>query len=295
MPASPEYVEQFRRNGVAIPEGILTAADLQPVIDEISAEIDRRANKLKDEGKIDDLHADRPFERRLADLYAQCPEITQGLDIMHYRGRAIFEFFHNQNLLDALEPLIGGEITCNPIQHLRFKMPTSVKQDTQGYEGSVPWHQDAAVTWEEADHTDIITVWIPLVDATKQTGCMEVIPGVFEGGYLEHIAEGGTQIKPEAMPDRDPITAEVRKGGAVLMSRYTPHRSTPNVSETVRWSLDLRFQKTGLPTGRPFHPDFVVRSREDPSSVLDDHDTWCKLWIDAMENSKGVAAHRTQK
>jgi hypothetical protein len=34
--------------------------------------------------------------------------------------------------------------------------------------------------------------------------------------------------------------------------RFTPHCSQLNVTEKVRWSLDLRFQKTGTPTGRHF-------------------------------------------
>jgi hypothetical protein len=63
----------------------------------------------------------------------------------------------------------------------------------------------------------------------------------------------------------------------------------------VRWSIDLRYQKTGTPTGRPFHPAFVARSRRDPASVLTDHATWCRQWMDALENSKGVSTRRPPK
>ena len=71
-----------------------------------------------------------------------------------------------------------------------------------------------------------------------------------------------------------------------------PHRSTPNQSDTVRWSIDLRYLQTGTPTGRPFHPDFVVYSQSNPSSVLEDHKKWSNMWIQALENSTGVQAHR---
>jgi hypothetical protein len=122
---------------------------------------------------------------------------------------------------------------------------------------------------------------------------MEVLPGVWKQGYLEHYAgPGGTAVRPEALPKTDPLPVPVGKGGAVFMHRCTPHRSTPNYSDGVRWSLDLRFQPNGTPTGRPFHPAFVARSRAHPESVLTDHREWCRRWIDALEKAKGTHAHR---
>ena len=62
----------------------------------------------------------------------------------------------------------------------------------------------------------------------------------------------------------------------------------------MRWSADLRYQKTGTPTGRPFHPEFVVRSRSNPASVLTDHAAWCRMWEEGLRGAKeaGVSLHR---
>ena len=84
----------------------------------------------------------------------------------------------------------------------------------------------------------------------------------------------------------------LKKGGIVFIHRYTPHRSTPNYTHGVRWSLDLRYQPTGTPTGRPFHPDFIVRSRAHPESELTDHAEWSRRWIEALEVSRGIQCHR---
>ena len=89
-----------------------------------------------------------------------------------------------------------------------------------------------------------------------------------------------------------PVTAECPRGGVVVMNKYTPHRGQPNLSDLARWTIDLRYQKTGEPTGRPFHPDFVVRSRLDPASVKRDHEGWCDAWEYALANSAGKQAHR---
>jgi phytanoyl-CoA hydroxylase len=291
MRLTEEQVRTFREEGVLVAEGVLTEDDLAPVIAEYAAWIECRARELAAEGKITELHEDAPFERRAALLYAQTPDIVKDMDIMTVRGAATFAFLHNTRLLDVVETLVGPEITCNPIQHIRAKPPAAVSGAGAGFY-NVPWHQDAGVTWEEADSSDIITCWIALTDATVENGCMEVLPGAWKRGYLTHQAEGGTTIRPDLLPDIPPCAVPVRKGGIVFMHRYTPHRSTPNYSDGVRWSMDLRYQPTGVPTGRPFHPDFVVRSPRNPESVLTDHAEWSRLWIDALANSQGIKAHR---
>lgn len=292
MRLTAEQLAEFNTRGVITARAVLTHDDLQPVIDELSAWIDERARALHAKGEIADLHEDAPFATRYGLLFKQCPAIGCGMDIMHYRGRAMFEFLHNENLLDLLESLLGPELTCNPIQHLRAKPPQAYENRQGPSFHNAPWHQDAGVMMPEAEGSDVVTCWLPLAEATVETGCMEVLPGLVETGYLRHLAAGGTTIAPEAMPQTEPIPLECMRGDVVLMSRFTPHRSTPNYSDQCRWSLDLRYQPTGQPTGRTGHPDFVARSRRAPSSELTDHETWCRLWIDAFENPRGVVAHR---
>ena len=209
------------------------------------------------------------------------------------RGPATFAFLRNPNLLDAVESLIGpGDHLQPDPAHPRQAARRAAGEGAGFY--NVPWHQDAGVTWEEADDSDIVTCWLALVDATVENGCMEVMPGVWQQGYLEHQAEGGTTIRPDLLPEIAPRPVPVRKGGIVFMHRHTPHRSTPNFTDAVRWSLDLRYQPTGTPTGRPFHPEFVARSRAHPETVLTDHAEWSRRWAEALENSQGIQAHRVR-
>lgn len=291
MKLTNEQVNEFRDQGVLIAKNMLTEADFALVEAELKEFITRRARELKAEGKIADLHEDAPFDKRIGLIYGQCDEIMQGLDIMNMRGKATFAFLRNKNLLDAVECLIGSEITCSPIQHLRAKVPSNLGK---GNFEVVPWHQDSAVTWEEADSADIVTCWIPLVNATVETGCMQILPGISKHGYIEHVAEGGTTIRPDLLPKTPPLNAECPRGGVIFMTKLTPHRGLPNVSDRVRWTIDLRFQRTGTPTGRPFFPDFPVRSAVDPSSVLTDHAEWCRRWLAGFEEGKNKRWHRTQ-
>jgi ectoine hydroxylase-related dioxygenase (phytanoyl-CoA dioxygenase family) len=84
----------------------------------------------------------------------------------------------------------------------------------------------------------------------------------------------------------------MHKGSVLLMHKHTPHSSGRNTTDGVRWSMDLRYQATGTPTGRPFHPAFVVRSQRDPNSVLTDYDVWCRRWVEALAKSKEKRVHR---
>ena len=69
-------------------------------------------------------------------------------------GRRTFEFLHNDNLMDLVEGLVGPEIICSPIQHLRPKLPSRL---VAGYHSGAShvaaWHQDAGVTMEDARPT----------------------------------------------------------------------------------------------------------------------------------------------
>lgn len=295
MKLTQAQIDQFNAEGYLVVRQVLTAGDLGPVMQEYAAHIDKRAHELLAAGKISQLYADAPFERRLALISRENNEIYPELDIYVLRGKAAFHFLRNDNLMDVVEGLVGPEITCSPIQHIRPKLPAGLTPD--GSDGHVaPWHQDAGVTWAEADPYFILTVWIPFVEATPENGCLQIIPHTHGKGLVRHHSKPGvgTTIVDEEMPPGDILTLPMQKGDILLMHKEIPHRSTPNLSDTIRWSADLRYQKTGTPTGRPFYPNFVVRSRANPDAVLTDHATWDRLWAEALANNKGVRAHRWQ-
>ena len=237
MKLTTEQIDEFNTHGVIIARGALIHDDQQPLIDELSAWIGDRARVLHQEGKIADLHQDAPFATRYGLLFKQCTEIGQDMDIMHYRGRAVFEFLRNENLLDLLESLLGPELTCNPIQHLRSKPPQAYENREGSSFHNAPWHQDAGVMMPEAEGSDVVTCWFPLAEAMVEHGCMEVLPGQVDDGYLRHQKAGGTTIVPEAPEGRDcPVVfAPVghRQIGRIPIQRPIPHHVLVQVRPPV--------------------------------------------------------------
>jgi phytanoyl-CoA dioxygenase PhyH len=298
MALTPQQLDRFHTDGFLVLENALRDEDLDPVIREYEEKIDRRARELHAAGKLSRLYEEEPFERRFACICCETMELYPEMDIMHHRGKAAFDFLRNDRLLDIVESIVGPEITCSPIQHIRAKLPASLTPELQGKGDThvAPWHQDAGVTLEDADPHFILTVWIPMVDAGPENGCMEILPRTLGVGLLPHHTKAGvgTTVLPDRLPEVEPLPLPVRKGGLILMHKEIPHRSTPNFSDTVRWSMDLRYQQTGTPTGRPFHPHFVVRSRSNPASVLTDHAAWCRMWEDGLQQARaaGISLHR---
>ena len=284
MTLSPAQIAQFEQDGYLLLRDALADADLDPVIAEYEAHISRRAGEMLAAGTLSNLYADQPFNRRLIAICRENDAIYDGLDIMHFRGRASFEFLANDTLLDIVENFVGPEMTCSPVQHTRAKLPGGLTPKG-GDPHVAPWHQDGGAYQEATDAHFVLTVWLPLSEATPENGCMQLIPRVHTRGMMRHHIKHNllTVDGDEQMAGAEPVTLPMDKGDLLLMAKGTPHRSTTNGSDTVRWSMDLRYQKTGTPSGRPHYPDFAVRSRSHPDSVLRNYDEWCQLWVAALD------------
>jgi len=145
----------------------------------------------------------------------------------------------------------------HPVWNLRCKTP----ENTSLGQATVPWHQDNAYLDEECWDKLMVTAWVPLVDATVKNGCMQVVRrGHLPGVTANHACcVGGTwytEVTPEELEatlgcnmKKDVVTCEVPFGSVLLLNNLIPHRSLPNYSEGVRWSLDLRWQRGGEPNG----------------------------------------------
>jgi phytanoyl-CoA hydroxylase len=195
-------------------------------------------------------------------------------------GPETFGLLRNPRLLDVVEQVIGGEIYSNPIQHTRIKPPErELPAHLQGSSllAKTDWHQDKGVHLPEADDTHMLTVWLPLTDATEANGCLCVIPRSHRQGLVTHCLRPGARI-PDELLDGQPIPVPVKRGGVLLFHHLTKHASLTNTSDGIRWSFDLRYHPIGQPTGRPAFPGFVARSRQNPASAVTDWRVWADLW-----------------
>ena len=308
---TPSQLDHYRENGYVLVENLLDpATDLDPVLTEYEKVLGELADELFAKKKIASTYADLDFDQRLCQIYNETGQVhAQHFDISLPQGNttdapiavipSAFAALRNERLLDIIEDLIGPEIYSNPVQHIRIKPPEQylpgIPKDHHGRiagfaVGATPWHQDNGVVLPEADETDMLTVWMPLTDAFREHGCIEVVAGSHRDGLLHHCQGNGIGLFVQDKhldPDRV-VTAQMKRGDVLFMHRLTCHSSLPNVSDKVRISFDLRYNPTGQPTGRPLFPGFVARSRQDPTSELRDAEAWAQSWYDTREKLSRV-------
>jgi ectoine hydroxylase-related dioxygenase (phytanoyl-CoA dioxygenase family) len=131
----------------------------------------------------------------------------------------------------------------------------------------------------------MLTVWFSLTDAPLEAGCLKVLPRSHRTGLLSHCPQkvtGRLQIPDKLLPDPDGfLPLPMKRGDVLLMHRLTCHGSLPNHSDSVRWSMDLRYHPVGQATGRAAFPGFVARSRAHPETELRDAEVWARMWHEA--------------
>jgi ectoine hydroxylase-related dioxygenase (phytanoyl-CoA dioxygenase family) len=293
---SAAQIAQFWEQGYLVVERLLDPArDLDPIIEEYKGVLDRLAHDLLDRGEITSAHADLPFGQRLIRIYQESGKVhaqyfdfslPQGgvrTDTPMWVGPAVFAALTNARLLDAVESIVGPEIYSNPVQHVRIKPPEQVTpRDANGnlQLGATPWHQDNGVVLPEADETDMLTVWFPLLDAPVEAGPLQVIPYSHRDGLRTHCpgGVGGLAIPAQLLEMQEALPIPLKRGDALFLHKRTCHASLSNVSNDIRWSFDLRYNPIGQATGRGAFPGFVARSRAHPEQELHNATAWAEMW-----------------
>lgn len=285
-PLTQQQVDFFHNEGYLHVQNVLTDDDLQPAIDEFTGEVDQRARKFVERGELSRTYEEEGFETRLARISQETDKIAISMWNGSLHGPALFRLISSRRLLDVAEQLCGPELIASGIYRLRPKLPD------HGY-SVVPWHQDSGYFEPYCDKSLIVSVWIPFVDATRENGCLWVIPKSHRVGLVNHsIDQSGHYLKidDEDLPGEEPLCCPVPKGDVLLLTNMTAHASYQNKSNVVRWSMDLRYQSASLPTNAqithlpgetvasvetgipgacyPPEADVLVRSKQRPREVI---------------------------
>ena len=301
-------VDFFKQHGYLHVQNLVGSEYLDPIVAVYKGLMKDNLRQWIAEGKMDPKTIDLPFTESLVAAYAAGCDYFQTMDISlpaegiqpdtpMFTGPEVFKLMVADPVLDTIESLIGPEITSSPIQHVRIKPPSKFldKDEQRSHIAHTSWHQDRGVAMAEADSASMVTAWVAVTDANEENGCLRVLEDTQDSPLLTHCPQPQMGI-PDALIDESKAKyLEVKSGDALFFHPMTIHGAGPNRSDRLRWSFDLRYIKTGEPTGRPLFPDFVARSRKDPSSQLRDPKKWAQMWDDArtqLSGKEGLVFHR---
>lgn len=189
------------------------------------------------------------FEENLAQYGAA------DLDLIHMRDPRLLEFLLAPELLDLVEPLVGPNIGL-------WSSGFISKDPFTG--AATPWHEDSAY-WEGLISTmnGICTVWLAIDPATRENGCMKVIPGTHTavGGFSEYEETAevalnifGRQIKPELVDENQAVYFELAPNECSLHEARIIHGADANTSPQRRCGYTMRY----FPTNSKVHLDRIT-------------------------------------
>ena len=236
-PLNPSEVDSYRDQGYLLLRQAIKPPDLVSVRALILLLVDKHAGQLYQTGKISCLYEGEPFERRLALINQQAKlgaslwDLTRAFDCPE-----LFHLICHPVILDSLESLLGAEIAWTGSYVTRLKLPRN--------EGTVfPWHQDSQYYGQATQHLHVVSLWIPLVDVAEDNGCLYVIPGSHKWNLLkgQRGADNKVHTLEEVEQRGQPVALPMRPGDILLFSNLTFHTSKLNSSNSVRWSVDLRY------------------------------------------------------
>jgi non-heme Fe2+,alpha-ketoglutarate-dependent halogenase len=162
----------------------------------------------------------------------QGPERTKP----HLMFKWVDELMRDEKILDCIEDLIGPDILC-------WNSWFWIKEaNTESY---VSWHQDSQYWGLDTDR--LITAWIALSPASKESGCMRVLPGSHRGAPMQHedlYHEDNLLTRGQEIIDVDEsgaVSMPLQAGEMSLHNIRIAHASSPNASNDRRIGLSFHY------------------------------------------------------
>ncbi len=233
----------YERDGYLVERAVLAPADLDPVRGFLAAQVDEYSARMHAEGKIFSRYEELPFERRFAAICREMEFSPRGW-IGPSFDKAFYDLFKHPGILRVLGAVLGPEVIELGGLNIRTKIPEAEVT-------AFPWHQDShyynepsvgkKVGFSEASH--IVTVWVPLVDATVDNGCIWVMPGSHRWGLIDagRGADMNVRTTEEIEQRGTPAPLEMAAGDVLFLTNLTFHTSKMNHTGDSRWSIDFRY------------------------------------------------------
>ena len=158
-----------------------------------------------------------------------------------YALEALHALPHHAAVLGLFERMLGGPVLVHPVIIARNVFPHSAK-----FDNTTVAHQDYP---HVQGTTECFTAWMPLGACPMEMGGLSVAVGSHRDGVRDFCIatdSGGMRVL-------DPLVgrwsaSDLEAGDVVIFHSLAVHKALPNRSETLRQSVDARYQRADAPT-----------------------------------------------
>lgn len=193
----------------------------------------KTAKKLKDIAVNDDVMAQNAYEK--LDASGRKSKVT----LWYEPGEDVFgRLSCSDRLREEMAACLGGRVEF-------FHAKLMQKEAKSG--GAWEWHQDYGYWYEDGFlKDDMASCYVALDPATRENGCLMVMPGTHKYGRLRHgkVGEqiGADKMRVAALQERhETVYVELAPGDAVYFHSNLLHASNPNLSDQSRWGMISSF------------------------------------------------------
>ena len=193
-------------------------------------------------------------------------------------------------ILDAVERVIGPDILV---------FHSTVWWKPAGSDGRVPWHQDG--TYFGLAPFEHVTAWVALSPSTRESGCVEILPGSHREGQRAHhdikdpriMLSRGQTIR-DAVDAAAAVPIELQPGEFSLHHTMVLHTSRPNRSADDRIGIGISYiparvrhigttrlgatRVRGIDTYCHFEPEPAPQADADPAAIAAHADSLARFW-----------------
>lgn len=155
-----------------------------------------------------------------------------------HRDPVFRDFATREDLLARVRPILGPDVDCFLSQFI-FKNPGAWGQ---------PWHQDSY--YFHFDRSPQVGVWLAVSEATRENGCLHVLPGSHREPVHAHVPDrrphanvGYVEIVDHDMGEALPVMME--PGDLLVFHSHLMHCSRDNTSSGHRAAMVYHYASHG--------------------------------------------------
>ena len=256
--ASREQRELYRSRGYVVIKGLIPNDQLR--------ELSEKADRILD----GELRPSLPWRDKLPEQFGVSWEpAMEAREDLERRARIRFvfgmarhdSFFREFNRSSALCGIMASLFESSGVKNL-FGDQLFCKPPNGGVQAAM--HQDTAF-WPQTTPTTM-NLWVAIDPATKENGCLHVIPGSHRHGVLPHRDDPvQSHIIDDSQVDMSQLIAiEMDPGDALFMDSGLVHRSYDNHSQRSRRAIGCVFGSADMEmTGEEWREEPHVQQAED--------------------------------
>jgi hypothetical protein len=148
----------------------------------------------------------------------------------------------SERMVGGVQTLLAEHSRGGTAQVCHFHSKVMQKQPRTG--GAWEWHQDYGYWYKNGFlyPEALVSVMVALTDATIENGCLQVLKGSHKMQRFEHNVVGKQQgVDPEFLEYAkgfcEHAYVELKAGDVLFFHSNILHASSPNTSDTARWSI----------------------------------------------------------